>query len=64
MNRLDSVLQAELSTVMVPRFEPLSLLDSQFADLQPPQAEEVATVFDVAMSPAQIVASLCARQQV
>lgn len=28
MNRLDSALQAELSAVMVPRYEPLSLLDS------------------------------------
>ena len=37
---------------------PLSLLDSQFATLEPPGTDEGAWSFDVSMAPEEIVASV------
>lgn len=39
-------------------YMPASLLDSQLATLEPPQADEAALVFDVALAPQQIVAAI------
>jgi len=39
-------------------YMPPSLLDSQLATLEPPQPDEAALAFDVALSPQQIVAAI------
>lgn len=43
-------------------YMPPSLLDSQLATLEPPQADEAARSFDVALPPPQIVAAILASQ--
>jgi gluconate kinase len=42
---------------------PPSLLDSQLATLEPPQPDEAACSFDVAMTPQQIVAAFLRPQK-
>jgi gluconokinase len=44
-------------------YMPASLLDSQLATLEPPQADEAALAFDVGLSPAQIVATIVRQQE-
>lgn len=41
-------------------FMPLALLDSQFADLEPPEADEISVTVDIDQTPAKIIRALTA----
>jgi len=57
----DKALIAERMRARSAHFMPASLIDSQFAALEPPGADEAALTVDVARSPDDIVAEFLAR---
>ena len=56
----DRAVLAERMKTRTGHFMPVSLLDSQLADLEPLQPDEAGRVFDIADSPADIIAAALA----